>query len=79
MSIFKNPADEEALCHALKAFVEEYGPEHVTVKVPQVWRHSTEAQSLGLVTLEYVTANTVEIHVNYCGQHIMKEVQLSMV
>ena len=34
MSIFKNPTDEDRLCHVLKAYVEEWGPQNVIVSVP---------------------------------------------
>ena len=39
MSIFADPADEDRLCHALKAYVEEWGPENVVVSVPKHWQN----------------------------------------
>ncbi len=71
MSIFKNPTDEDSLCHVLKAYVEEWGPQNVIVSVPNKWSdYSTD--SLGLVRLEFSTADTVSIRVEYD-----KQVQLS--
>lgn len=64
MSIFKNPTDENKICQVLKAFVEEWGPEYVVVSVPHKWRHY-KADNFGLVRLEYSTADTVSIRVEY--------------
>jgi hypothetical protein len=71
MSIFKNPTDEDRLCQVLKAYVEEWGPQHVIVSVPNKWSNYN-ADSLGLVKLEFSTSDTVSIRVEY-----EKEVQLS--
>jgi hypothetical protein len=71
MSIFKNPTDEDRLCHVLKAYVEEWGPQHVIVSVPNKWS-SYNTDSLGLVRLEFCTADSVSIRVEYD-----KQVQLS--
>jgi len=63
-SMFVDPTDEETLCQTLKAYVEEWGPDAVTVKVPAHWK-DYGASSLGRVRLEYSTRNTVEIRVDY--------------
>ncbi len=64
MSIFKNPMDEDKLCQVLKAYVEEWGPEYVIVSVPHKWQNYS-AENFGLVRLEYATADTVSIRVDY--------------
>jgi hypothetical protein len=71
MSIFRNPTDEDRLCHILKAYVEEWGPQHVIVSVPGKWSNYN-TDSLGLVRLEFSTADTVSIRVEY-----EKQVKLS--
>lgn len=59
--MFKNPTDEERLCMTLKALVEEWGPEVVTVAVPAKWHEFQK--DLGRVKLECTTNKTVEIRV----------------
>ncbi len=71
MSIFKNPTDEDRLCHVLKAYVEEWGPQNVIVSVPNKWS-DYNTDSLGLVRLEFSTSDSVSIRVEYD-----KQVQLS--
>ena len=71
MSIFKNPTDEDRLCHVLKAYVEEWGPENVVVSVPHKWSNYT-ADNFGLVKLEYATADTVSIRVEYDNEVQLK-------
>ncbi len=71
MSIFKNPTDEDRLCQILKAYVEEWGPQHVVVSVPHKWSNYN-TDNLGLVKLEFSTSDTVSIRVEYD-----KAVQLS--
>jgi hypothetical protein len=75
MSMFKDPRDEERLCQILKAYVEEWGPEHVVVSVPTHWREYS-ASSLGRVKLEFCTTSTVSIRVEYEAVRINYDVQL---
>lgn len=78
MSIFKNPNDEDRLCHVLKAFVEEWGPQHVIVSVPDRWSNYN-TDSFGLVRLEFSTSDTVSIRVEYENQvKLSYDVQLQM-
>ena len=78
MSMFKDPSDEEKLCQVLKAYVEEWGPEHVVVSVPTHWREYS-GNSLGRVRLEFTTCSTVSIRVEYEAVRINYDVQLQMV
>lgn len=78
MSMFKDPLDEEKLCQVLKAYVEEWGPEHVVVSVPSHWREYS-GNSLGRVRLEFSTNNSVSIKVEYEMVRINYDVQLQMV
>lgn len=64
-NMFQDPADEERLCQTLKAYVEEWGPEAVKVKVPTHWKDYGTSGSLGRVRLEFSTRNTVEVCVEY--------------
>ena len=75
MSMFKDPCDEERLCQVLKAYVEEWGPEHVVVSVPTHWREYS-GNSLGRVKLEFCTSSTVSIRVEYETVRINYDVQL---
>lgn len=61
--MFHDPKDEDRLCHVLKAYVEEWGPENVVVSVPLTWRQKHPTATLGRVRLEFVTNNTVSIRV----------------
>lgn len=73
--MFQDPRDEEKLCQVLKAYVEEWGPENVVVSVPQHWcEYSTN--TLGRVRLEFSTANTVSIRVEYDFVRLNYDVQL---
>jgi hypothetical protein len=75
MSMFQDPRDEDRLCHVLKAYVEEWGPEHVIVSVPHHWsEYSTN--TLGRVRLEFATNNTVSIRVEYDFVRLIYDVQL---
>jgi hypothetical protein len=75
MNMFKNPTDEERLCQVLKAYVEEWGPENVIVSVPEHWSDYTTS-SLGRVRLEFSTADTVSIRVEYDFVRVKYDVQL---
>jgi hypothetical protein len=75
MSIFRDPKDEEKLCHVLKAYVEEWGPENVIVSVPSHWKEYSTG-TLGRVRLEFTTANTVSIRVEYEVVRLTYDVQL---
>ncbi len=61
-SMFRNPEDEELLCQVLKAFVEEWGPEHVYVSVPTQWQEYGTT-NLGRVSLSFETKDSVVIYV----------------
>jgi len=73
--MFKNPRDEEKLCQVLKAYVEEWGPENVIVSVPEHWSDYSTS-SLGRVRLEFSTADTVSIRVEYEFVRVKYDVQL---
>lgn len=57
--MFKDPKDEEKVCQVLKSYVEECGPEAVTVKLPAKW-YSPE-YTLGPTHLEFTTVDSIEI------------------
>lgn len=61
--MFENPQDEEKLCQVLKAYVEEWGPENVTVHLPAAWYNPS--YSLGPTKLLFSTDSTIEIHAGY--------------
>lgn len=73
--MFKNPQDEETLCGILKAYVEEYGPEHVIVALPAHWQN--DEYSLGAVRLEFTTVDSIEIRVRYESIAINYELELA--
>ena len=77
MSMFRDPRDEENLCHVLKAYVEEWGPESVIVSVPKHWKEYG-GSSLGRVRLEFNTGNVVSIRVEYESVRINYDVQLQI-
>ena len=60
MSLFQNAADEELACLTLRALVEEFGAGNVIVLAPLHWQASGQL-SLGRVTLQFFTENTIEI------------------
>jgi hypothetical protein len=62
--LFQKPDDEEKLCQVLKAFVEEWGPESVTVAVPKQWQEHASS-GLGRVSLECTTERSIHIRVVY--------------
>ena len=65
MSMFEYPGEEDRLCQVLKAYVQEWGPEHVIVSVPAHW-DGYMGHSLGRVRLEFSTTNLISIEV-VCG------------
>lgn len=75
MSMFKNPTDEDRLCQVLKAYVEEWGPEHVIVSVPEHWSNYS-TNTLGKVRLEFATSDIVSIKVEYDFVRLKYDVQL---
>jgi hypothetical protein len=64
MSIYRDPHDEQNLCAVLKAFVEEWGQERITVSIPRSWSYFKN-RSLGKVRLEFIDENCVSIRVDY--------------
>lgn len=70
--LFVDKNGEEDCCNILKSFVEEYGPEHVTVKLPRRWKEQTD-QTLGTVATEFSTESTIEFHVEYETMRIVKK------
>lgn len=60
MSMFKHPSDEEKPCQALKALVEEWGPENVIVLVPKHWK-DYGSSALGRVRMQFLTEAAVSI------------------
>ncbi|HEY9772173.1 MAG TPA: hypothetical protein V6C81_00030 [Planktothrix sp.] len=76
--MFENPQDEERLCHVLKAYVEEFGPENVIVLVPEHWKEYANS-SLGRVRLGFATDNMISICVEYAPIRVRYDVQLRKV
>jgi hypothetical protein len=62
--MFEDPRDEERLCQVLRAYVEEWGADHVIVSVPEHWRQYCR-DTLGRVRLQFDTKNTVSVRVEY--------------
>lgn len=79
-SMFQDPADEERLCQILKAYVEEWGPEHVFVSVPKHWKEYGSS-GLGRVRLKFETQDSVVIGVvdEANGVSIEYEITLALV
>lgn len=61
--MFINPQDEERICHVLRAYVEEWGPENVTVALPTEWENPN--YSLGPTKLEFTTQSTISVRVEF--------------
>jgi hypothetical protein len=76
MSMFQDPKDEDRLCQVLRAYVEEWGPEHVIVSVPEHWNEYSTS-SLGRVALEFTTENSVSIRVEYDFVRLIYDVHLA--
>jgi hypothetical protein len=77
MSMFQDPRDEDKLCQVLKAYVEEWGPEHVVVSVPIHWSQYS-GNTLGRVRLEFSTESTVSIRVEYEMVRLNYDVRLAV-
>ena len=77
MSIFRNPNDEEKLCQALRAFVQEWGAELVIVSLPRSWR-SVGPCALGRVRVEINTSHFITIHAGYEHVEAKFEIELAM-
>ena len=73
--MFRDPRDEERICQVLKAYVEEFGPEHVVVALPKAW-HNPE-YSLGPTRLEFTTRDTIDVRVEYGPVHLNYQVELA--
>jgi len=76
MSLFNDPRDEDKLCDVLKAFVEEWGAEHVIVSLPVPWRHFWPS-TLGRIGVEFATQNSISIRVEYGFVRVIYDVQLA--
>jgi hypothetical protein len=75
MSLFLDPQDKERICQVLKAFVEEWGIEAVSVAAPLHWKNDHDKTFRG-VRLEFATKNTIAVRVDQDGTHISFEVPL---
>lgn len=62
--MFKDKQDEKLLCETLRAYVEEYGPESVSVSVPKHWKEYSSG-NLGRVALKFDSDNSIDIKVHY--------------
>lgn len=71
---FMNEAEEKQCLETLKAFVEEYTPQYVTVALPKDW-YKPE-YSLGPTKLEFTTKDTCDIRVEFDNIRINKSFQL---
>jgi hypothetical protein len=59
-----NAENETKLAQVLKAFVEEWGPEFVILKLPKSWE-KYRTNGFGKVKSFFVTENSVIIEVDY--------------
>jgi hypothetical protein len=73
--MFRDPHDEERVCQVLKAYVEEFGPEHVVVALPKAWQNPE--YSLGPTRLEFTTASTIDVRVEYGPVLLNYQVELA--
>lgn len=73
--MFRDPHDEEKICQVLKAYVEEFGPEHVVVALPRAWNNPD--YSLGPTKLEFTTDGTIDVRVEYGPVQLSYKVQLA--
>ena len=73
--MFRDPRDEEKICQVLKAYVEEFGAEHVVVALPKTW-HNPE-YSLGPTRLEFTTNGTIDVRVEYGKVQLSYQVELA--
>jgi len=76
VNLFYDPKDEERLCQVLKAYVEEWGSEYVSVSVPARWKGRAGCKTLGRVRLLFDTENAVAIKVECQCARLVYEVQL---
>jgi hypothetical protein len=74
-AMFRDPRDEEKICQVLKAYVEEFGPEHVVVALPKTWFNSE--YSLEPTRLEFTTDSTIDVRVEYGPVRLSYQVELS--
>jgi hypothetical protein len=78
MGIFHNPKDEDRLCGVLRAFVEEWGPDNVSVHVPKTWIDKNYHVWDCAVKLFYDTVNSVSIIVKRENLDLVKfEIELA--
>lgn len=75
MDIFNGPNDEERLCQVLKAYVEEWGVENVSISVPVRWKKYRVRES-GRLRFCFETENAVAIKVECESIRLVYEVQL---
>jgi hypothetical protein len=61
---FQNPADEETLVKVFRAFVQEWGPENVTVLVPRHWE-SFAPTFRGKLRIDFGDDSGVSVRVVY--------------
>jgi hypothetical protein len=73
--MFRDARDEERICQVLKAYVEEFGPEHVVVALPRAWQNP--GYSLGPTRLEFTTSDTIDVRVEYGTVHLNYQVELA--
>lgn len=60
MPLFKNPADEQTILNALKAYIEEWGEKNVRVIVPETWR-PLGVSAVGVVPVMFSSRNAVAV------------------
>jgi hypothetical protein len=65
--MFRNPTDEETICHILKAYMEEWGTENVIVSLPKHWRRYGTDNVAG-VRFEFSTEDTITIRAEFDNQ-----------
>ena len=73
--MYCDPKDEERICQILKAYVEEFGAEHVVVALPKAWENAQ--YSLGPTRLEFTTHDTISLRVDYGTIQLRYQVELA--
>lgn len=69
MSHIMDAGVEKEACDTLKALVQEFGPEAITVSMPKVWFNPEE--NLGRSRLQFTREDDIEISVCWEGKTII--------
>ena len=72
--------NKEDLCKTLKAYVEEYGAENVSVNLPRSWeKYANDSSYLGRVKTYYTTDNLIRIEASIFPEVLYPDAKISTV